>query len=249
MKYRLWNGGVETVYAYSDIERSFYIGGPYDPVTDRDSKGTFTFLTRSGKTSSCRLYWPYGSFSGLTVSMDGTKFFLQGWENGIRCLDVTNGKTVWKNRIRHTRNLLVSKDSLVAVTGDRKLIAMSVQTGKVTAERTGIRRVIDVTEKLCMAVGQKKQCHLAKKDTLETRLILPDPIHDCMIDIVPAGEHLYALTETLSDTIPRHQVYTLRKLALPEGTDPALWDSRYTMRRWEILREACGVYIEETAND
>ena len=69
MKYRLWNGGVETVYAYSDIERSFYIGGLYDPVTDRDSKGTFTFLTRSGKTFSCRLHWPYGSFSGLTVSM------------------------------------------------------------------------------------------------------------------------------------------------------------------------------------
>lgn len=179
MKYRRYVNGVETVYAYSNIERSYYAAGEYDPTVDQNCSGSFTFLSRFGRTFAYPVPtdWSYGSFHGLTLSMDGTKFFLQGWENGIRCFDLTNGRLVWKNRIRRTRNLLVSENTLVAVTGDRKLIAMSVDTGLVTAERTGFRQVIDVTEKLCMAVDREKRCFLVDKDTLEIRLTLPGKLH------------------------------------------------------------------------
>ena len=87
MKYRRYGNGVETVYAYSSIERSYYAAGEYDPTVDRNRRGSFTFLSRLGRTYAypAPAAWSYGSFHGLTLSMDGTKFFLQGWENGIRC--------------------------------------------------------------------------------------------------------------------------------------------------------------------
>lgn len=246
MKYRKWKNGVETVYAYSPVGSSLYMGDGYDPAADRIRPGEFTFRYRNGKTVVCPVCidWSHGGIHGLTLSMDGTKFFLQGWENGIRCFDLTSGKLLWKNRIRRTRNLLVSENSLTAVSGDRKLIAMSAETGDVTVERIGFRQVIDVTETLCMAVDRDNRCFLADKDTLETQSALPEKYRDCIIDILPADKALYALTETLSDAAPRKAVCRLRKLTLPEDTAPALWESRYTRKRWEILREIYSLAAE-----
>ena len=80
MKYRHYASGVETVYAYCDIDRSVYTGSGYDSAADRSRAGDFTFLFRDGHTTvhAGLLDWSYGSFHGLTLSMDGTKFFLQG---------------------------------------------------------------------------------------------------------------------------------------------------------------------------
>lgn len=255
MKYRQWKNGVRTVYAYGMVNETLYSGGEYNPETDRKDPGDFTFQFQDSRriTHPGLEDWSYGSFHGLTLSMDGTKFYLQGWENGIRAYDVLSGRLVWKNRIRHTRNLLVSENTLLAVTGDKKLVAMSAQKGLVTAERPGIREVIDVTENLCLGIAvSRKESYLLDKDTLDVLLTLPAIPHCCTVDVLPMGNRLYTLIRTLADTKPRYEVYALQELPLPADADPVLWESRYTVRRLQIYRDVYGLDMDavtENARD
>ena len=96
MKYIRRKNGVRTVYSYGTVKETLYSGGEYNPGTDRNDPGDFTFRFQDSRsiTHPGLADWSYGSFHGLTLSMDGTKFFLQGWENGIRAYDVISGRPV-----------------------------------------------------------------------------------------------------------------------------------------------------------
>ena len=249
MKYRIWNGGVETVYAYSPVEHSFYTGGGYDPDTDRQRKGNFIFLFRNGKTVSHPglTDWTYGAFHGLTVSADGTRFFQQNWQTGVRCYDIKSGKLLWKNRIRHTRALLVSENTLTAVTGDRTLVCMSVRNGKLLHKEPGWKDIYDVTERLCLAVDRNGAGAVLDKDTLGKQFrCRTEPVTACnIIDVLPYRGELYAVEEYLTESVPRELVYRMHRLGLPEKPDEAVWKSACTEKRLKALRQICGIGLEE----
>lgn len=93
--------GFTVMYSYNDISK-------VDVNCNIDS---FVFSFADGRivtvnvSEFVEMSKAYNQQFGITLTDDGTRFFVQSWESGLFCFDIATGNLIWHNKQRKAYNL------------------------------------------------------------------------------------------------------------------------------------------------
>jgi len=67
---------------------------------------------------------------GISLSEDGTLFFIQSWQKGLFCFDMHSGKLKWHHKLKKAYNLVVLRDTVVCRFAEQCVMELDISTGQ-----------------------------------------------------------------------------------------------------------------------
>lgn len=74
---------------------------------------------------------PYLDQFGISVTEDGTHFFIQSWENGLFCFDMLSGELKWHHKKKKASHLIILHDVVVCQHRTECVVSLDLLTGAV----------------------------------------------------------------------------------------------------------------------
>ncbi len=68
---------------------------------------------------------------GVSVTEDGTRFFIQSWESGLFCFDIQTGALCWHHGRKRAYNLVVNKTELLCQFHDECILLIDINSGDI----------------------------------------------------------------------------------------------------------------------
>lgn len=146
--------------------------------------------------------WVFLSQFGISVTEDGRYFFIQRWESGLYCFELSTGKFIWKSKRRHPYELVVNHDVVICRFLDQCVDVFSIKTGELLGHyplgygtgfwplndeyyfvgpKRGKYYIIDRSMNTCIQVPEDKI------NLEESRLCILDRVDFCENGIVISG--------------------------------------------------------------
>lgn len=75
----------------------------------------------------------YNSQFGISVTEDGTMFFVQSWESGLYCISTSTGELIWHLKKRKAYEVFINKDQVVCRFFNSQAYSIDIKTGEILA--------------------------------------------------------------------------------------------------------------------
>lgn len=171
---------------------------------------------------------PYVAHYGITLSEDGSRFFVQNFEKGLYCFETRTGTMVWHNKRKKPGHLIVKGEIIICCFG-KEVCVLSFLSGEVISQYPlgSSARFYPITDNMFM-VGPKKGKYLIldgqfnEVHKFSIALVNPDNLDTCIIRDVDFGADMLIVSGVAYASTSFIQAKSTNSL------DKMIQDSRFT---------------------